>query len=294
MDRERFNTLLLDPSKITNSDIRALNEYRKKYPFFQSLYVIVAKALKDRDHGKTDAFVKKAAIYSANRAYLKEIIEGEFDFNPSRNEEVVFPPLKEEIVEAKPKKNIPSTAIKEEVKQELPIHEPKVTKQVIKAKKETPKTKYVAKEVISEPKPSPKKETSVKEDLADIEATKKRIEALLAGTLEEETVKPNRKKAGPNVSKQQVELIEKFIKDDPQIEIQKVGEKEAMSNQEDLSSKSLKSDEAFETETLAKLMTKQGKYKKAIKIYERLGLKFPEKTTYFATQIEEIKTKQNV
>ncbi len=47
----------------------------------------------------------------------------------------------------------------------------------------------------------------------------------------------------------------------------------------------------FVTETLAKIYADQGYYDKAIEVYAKLILLYPEKSTYFATLVNEIKSK---
>jgi hypothetical protein len=81
-------------------------------------------------------------------------------------------------------------------------------------------------------------------------------------------------------------LIDKFITANPRIE--PVREKPDLPLLE-TNKHLVEAEGGFVTETLAKIYISQEYYSKAIDIYEKLCLKFPEKSSYFASQIEKVK-----
>jgi hypothetical protein len=87
---------------------------------------------------------------------------------------------------------------------------------------------------------------------------------------------------------EKVDLIEQFIKVNPTI--QPRNESFSTSKeQSELKMEGLDENDEFITETLSRIYLKQGHHQKAIDSFRRLSLKFPEKSVYFAQQIEEIK-----
>jgi hypothetical protein len=82
------------------------------------------------------------------------------------------------------------------------------------------------------------------------------------------------------------DLISRFI-ENPQPRVLRPDH--APASELDVSLGSLKEDDEFLTETLARIYVQQGYFLKAIQAYEKLSLKIPEKSVYFASQIEMVR-----
>lgn len=84
-------------------------------------------------------------------------------------------------------------------------------------------------------------------------------------------------------------ILSKFLESGPSFE----GENDT-SNElsiEELGKKSSQTDESVATETLALILEQQGKFDKAIAIYENLSRNYPEKSSTFAERISILKSK---
>jgi tetratricopeptide (TPR) repeat protein len=86
-----------------------------------------------------------------------------------------------------------------------------------------------------------------------------------------------------------INLIDDFLKG-PDVERKKT----EFFNPEKMAKKSLDDSEGLVSDTLARIYMSQGNYAKAIDAYERLILKYPEKSGYFAARIEKVEDLQRI
>ena len=104
------------------------------------------------------------------------------------------------------------------------------------------------------------------------------------------TAKETESKSEKKMSKKEINhLLDKFIEEEPTIS----RPTKAFFSPSESAKKSLEESEALVSETLAKIHMMQGNYGKAIDTYKKLSLLYPEKSTFFASQIEKIKEKQS-
>ena len=85
-------------------------------------------------------------------------------------------------------------------------------------------------------------------------------------------------------------LIEEFSEETPKIKF----DPERHDGTFNYGKASLVEDTSLVSETLAMIYIQQGYIGKAIKVYKKLALLFPEKNCYFATQIRELKNKKEI
>lgn len=100
------------------------------------------------------------------------------------------------------------------------------------------------------------------------------------------SVSKAKKKIKPINRGSSLNIIESFIKTNPSINRP---EDKTYDAEIALANKSLEESYELVSETMAELFIKQGHPKKAIKVYEKLILIYPEKSTYFASRILNLK-----
>jgi len=93
-----------------------------------------------------------------------------------------------------------------------------------------------------------------------------------------------------STSYNQIQLIDQFLEKLPSLtRVKKTGQEE-LESEIDLSESTWN---LPASETFASILEKQGKFKQAIDVYEKLSLSKPEKSHYFATRISELSLKIN-
>lgn len=138
------------------------------------------------------------------------------------------------------------------------------------------------------PQDEPHVTTSLEEPDKTIENEKKQENEDILVLINKGIVPEDIEQSKINLSESQKKknaLIDSFIQSNPKIDPQRTTSEE----NHDISSSSVEENEHLITDTLATIYLNQGHYAKAIFAYEKLSLKYPEKSAYFAGQIAEIK-----
>jgi len=262
MQIENFYKYVDNPNLLNKLSVTDLEQLVNEAPFFQLAWMMLAKAKKESSD--YHAILGNAAARVYNREQL-------FDF--------IYAPIDEQETVVETKKN--------KVSQVEPKPKSKPKAEPIKSKVKEEKSKIVSVEKPQTPKPMVKEngeELKSKEDLRNV--VKERLQAIDKAKAVEKDKAEAQFETTSKKQKTKEDIIESFIKGNPVISKPKDAEyKEEI----EVAKKSLVEKYDFVSETLAEINLKQGHAEKAIKIYEKLSLKYPEKSSYFAAQIKKVK-----
>ncbi|WP_298416670.1 hypothetical protein [uncultured Kordia sp.] len=321
MNISDFTYILKNPAYINAAQTDAIAAITKDFPYFQAARIVHLKGLKNQDSFKYNQSLKVAAAHTTDRSILFDFITSEiFEQHETSNtiqeaqsnsNAVDINEIPIEVEEVKVDKNLRmEDAIKTKIQEANAILDPDLFQPKIDP---TPIT-----EVIAETKEVEKpvfKEIIIPEKAASPEETLKLGKPLqfekkekhsfsewlqLANfkpidrskKIEQEEVEKEPKivenesnsAAAESEKDKRFDLIDKFIATNPKIKPKPTLEKTV-----NLANSTTVDQSILMTETLAKVYLEQKKYKKAIKAYNILILKYPEKSGFFADQIRAIK-----
>lgn len=286
MTTEQLNSYLANPAAMSVEDLKIIGEYRNEYPYSPVFAALHAKALHNLKDLKYDVALREAAILLPDRGVLYQLIYKEplqkkiIEVQKTIEEEEVV-----ELEESVERQEVTKTpTVDSDESQEL---ERDIIIEAINTSIQLDVDQLLEEEVpdsIDEWKEEKKAEKTT--EVVEEKVPSKFSDWLFAMKTPSQGGKEEEKnEEDPLMSSTQ--LIDRFIKTKPRkIDISK----EPVSPQE-MGKLSLVEDEGFVTETLAEIYAKQGKYQKAIKIYEQLSLNNPEKKVFFASRIRFLREK---
>ena len=263
MTRDQMIRYLDDPSVLNERTLGELREILDEFPYFQSAHLLYIRNLQGESNFRFSGQLKTCAAYATDRTILYHLL------NPGPEKKRISDNSVEISVISRPE-NLATIELSEDL--------PEQTKE--------PDESFIS--IVDHAG----KEHS---DLLNFELTDNSY--TLEG-IENESEKPlselvkeishlATKKEKWNEPEQKANLIDRFIRDNPAFTV-KQSETYGIAEKKDKQLDGVSEGDEFITETLARTYVKQGLYQKAIKAFQKLSLKYPEKSVYFARQIEEV------
>jgi hypothetical protein len=288
MQKEELLTYIRDPRELNSETLDKITAVRKQYPFFQTVRLLVVKNMHMLGDPDLQTEIENTSAYVTDRRILYELIY------PLESEPVIEkgPEVQDEVkVEAKDEVKVEiEDEIKVEVEPDLPADKPVDEEdRHHKPSMQDNISNLLSLQLEELELVDPDDSELVPEVGLDIDKAYGPSPELL--TLETES--QTEESANASETHSFTEWLSKVDHRDDEnktdAEIPRLVPRHDNKPHVDISENSVKEHDGIFTDTLAKIYVKQGYYSKAIFAYEKLILKYPEKSGYFAGQIEEIK-----
>ncbi len=289
MEKNQFYNLLSNYTSLSEAETIELISLQNQFPYSQVIHGMTARAAQDNKFTDKDHQLHLSAIYSTDRSVLKSIMTALQQSRKSAPIVNVKEPVVSEVVKTKVAEVVSAPVIeKAQINTNAPVEiDTDISDSFYAEFEHDLETLVERKHQFDEAVSNFEKGLPI--ILEEAKPKKRVLSDPEEGLLKE--IKTSKKKIKPEDPKQkeQIDIINQFIKTQPSISKNKLSAPDTTIPKEDLVEKDLTYGENIVSETLVEILIKQGKKEKAIEVLKKLIWKFPQKKAYFAAQIEDLK-----
>lgn len=253
LEKEQLTYLLENPDAVHESTVGALENLLVDYPWFQAARVVYTRALKNSHHFSYNNQLKITAAYTADREVLFDFITAPATTTP-KLQQVVDEAFTQELHFSE--KTLQPDLFEPKETSSTPLEEELQGSTPLEF---TSNDRYSFDEWL--------KLTSVQPIVRKKEIDKEHFS---------------------EGKQKNIDLIDRFIQNRAKLS----PDRNYVADKKDLAEPFTQANENLMTETLARVYVQQKNFQKAIQAYKILILKYPEKSVFFADQIENIKKLQ--
>jgi hypothetical protein len=301
VNKAHFIHLIEHPEQATAGEEASLREITRTYPYFQTARVLLTKCLHNQNSYLFEKELKTTALYAGNRKKLYDYIHAAqeapvliaAEAEPEPTAQVIHEVIEEKVPDVIILESVEITEIAEPVETLPPVNEIEAAVKVEQTDttEDIDKPATVVPDVASPHSFDEWLQLLSNQSLAEVPNTESIVTPpVVEEAKQEETAVLNTPLPNKNQAFDIDGIISRFITESPSISRPKA----EFFNPANMAKLSVEEHEDLVTETLARINLKQGNYKKAIRMYEKLCLKFPEKMPYFVDLIQKIKTEHKI
>lgn len=287
MTQERFSRLIEDPELLRTISYEELKTLALAYPYTHNLWYFLAIRSRQTNHPDTEKNITTAAVYSLDRSQLFRLVAPQM-ITP----QAVW--VQEEVLELKPvetlKKKLENTAPVQQTQPtrlEMAVEQMPVKPEVQEADIMDQHNNQSTTALSGESRKIVQGTTPSEPTYQTYEAWYNSFNVPLLSA---------RKKVDEEIVVEEKKAVHLEEDDTEEIENEEITNIQNSKNipqgtgvAQMLAERSVSENKDVISETLARLFARQGYREKAILMYERLILTFPEKSAYFAAEIDKLK-----
>lgn len=267
-----FQLIVNNYTSLERGEAESVIELVQQYPYSQLIHHLAARASQDYFLPNHDHYLHQSAVYSTDRSILRQVMTA------PRIPRKYIEPVR--VIEAEPAFTAP-IEIEKTVHLVSQLSGDDFYAEVEDDMKKLAQSKLRFEQIVEALENTPH------QPLTTTATPKVAIDPPVQNEILIEEIKNSKEtvQLEGHKQKEQIEIIDEFIKTQPSIS----PARSVTPKVEDLSEKYDMYGDNIVSETLVEILLKQGKKEKAVEMLKKLIWKFPQKKAYFAAQIEALK-----